>query len=85
MSALISGSLAAHGEECPPPPVTTVPHALCIAEHFVGNNKLVLRFGLEEKGDHWLVHYHSISPNIHVAGGSLKIEKSSGKVEPIGY
>jgi hypothetical protein len=78
MTVLISSSLAAHGEECPLPPVTTESHAVCLAENFAK------RMFIEPPGG-WkfeikkLEGYWHVIPT-HIPDKDFTIEKSSGAI-----
>jgi hypothetical protein len=69
--------------DCPPPPVITESHAICLARNFVENPKpsLALSYEVSEREGHWLVYYRPTASNVRGGAGDLQIEKISGNVK----
>jgi hypothetical protein len=83
---LLIGVSTVHGKECPPPPVTSKPQAVCIAKRFIEKpNPPQWQVGYEvkEEADHWSVHYYPTSPGVRGGAGDLKVYKAFGTVDVV--
>jgi hypothetical protein len=79
---LLLATQAANAAECPPPPVGTAEHAVCVARSFVERSKPQWEVVLtaKEGGAVWLVEYSPKSSSVRGGAGLLEVAKPTGKV-----